>query len=280
MRFRFSLLDTLLFVALVAGGFGAFKGLAVERAPWQPWLFCALYLSVLAIVTALATCSRPPTRIAFLGSAIFGWVYLILVLRIDSELAGKENNSYERLDYACKVGLAFLALSALATYLSFRLFGKGACSAVVAPVPTKQTSTLPLIAAILGGLAFLALVAWELKSLSAVQVRVDATQNGVSPLVTNVMLRKGDSFRCEPYPGDGWTGGGTKRRVYCDYMGYPDSNVNWMRLHYQVGDEPPVPIEATKSYRAESDGMLKLFCEDGDIRDNQGSIGVSIKKLQ
>ena len=115
---------------------------------------------------------------------------------------------------------------------------------------------------------------------SHVSVRVDAMQNRGSPLVTNVVLRKGDRFQFEPNPGDSWSGGGSKREVFCDYLGYPGSTVNWMRLHYQVGDEPAVPVEATKTYQAESDVTLKLFGEDGSTNDNRGSIGVVIKKLQ
>ncbi|MCK4850229.1 MAG: choice-of-anchor C family protein [Phycisphaerae bacterium] len=108
-------------------------------------------------------------------------------------------------------------------------------------------------------------------------VQVQATQNQQTPFVTTIKLKKGQCFVLEPYPQDTWTGGGTKRGVYCDYMGYADRGHNWMRLKYQIGDSPPVPVVRGVKYCADSESVLKLFCTDGKIDDNHGSIRVLIK---
>ena len=116
--FRFALIDILLLVALAAGIIGAFKGFWFPGQPNNPWLFGALYLCVLTVATLLAAYLRNPARIPILGAVIFGWLYLILILRMDS----KDFTMAHNFDYAVKVGLAFFALSALATHLGFRIF--------------------------------------------------------------------------------------------------------------------------------------------------------------
>ena len=108
-------------------------------------------------------------------------------------------------------------------------------------------------------------------------VQVEATQNRENPLMTSVKLQKGQCFVLEPYPQDKWTGGGSKSGVYCDYMGYADRGHNWMRLRYQIGGGTPVPVVRGLKYRAESGGVLKLFCTDGKMDDNKGGIRVVIK---
>ena len=108
-------------------------------------------------------------------------------------------------------------------------------------------------------------------------VRVQAKQNRRNPFITNINLHKGEYFVLEPYPQDKWTGGGTKTGVYCDYMGYADRGNDWMRLKYQIGDGPLIPVVGGRKYRAGSGGLLKLFCADERVDDNKGRIRVLIK---
>jgi hypothetical protein len=108
-------------------------------------------------------------------------------------------------------------------------------------------------------------------------VTVDATKNQVRPLVTRIRVQEGDWIVLEPFPQDKWTGGGSKTRVDCDFMGYADRANNWMRLHYQIGSQAPVPVVAGREYCIENDGILKLFCHDGRPGDNKGRVRVLIK---
>ncbi|MEX2577754.1 MAG: hypothetical protein WD342_01745 [Verrucomicrobiales bacterium] len=108
------------------------------------------------------------------------------------------------------------------------------------------------------------------------KVTVLATQNNIDPLQTKVTLKEGDRYRVVPNETDEWSGGGSKRNVFCDFRGYPDRRVGWMRMFSFVGNEPPVEVEPAQVRTAESEGILHLFAEDGSPQDNQGKIRVTV----
>jgi len=109
-----------------------------------------------------------------------------------------------------------------------------------------------------------------------ISVTVQATQNGDRACRTKLVLRKGETFTIIPDPSDRWYGGGgSKKGVRCNYMGYTDRGT-WMRMYYQIGKGVPVPVVSGKAQRAGEDGELKLFASDDKAEGNTGEIRVKI----
>ena len=105
---------------------------------------------------------------------------------------------------------------------------------------------------------------------------VQATNYDASPRATGIKLRKGQRFTLEPNAEDKWTGGGSKKGVFCDYKGYPDGGNIWMRLMWKIGKAKGEPVVSGKLLTAEEDGELLLFANDGGSDGNEGRIRVNV----
>lgn len=111
---------------------------------------------------------------------------------------------------------------------------------------------------------------------SRFKAKVSATNFVGDPINTGVALVKGQAFSIVPNPKDKWTGGGSKRGVYCNYQGYPGNGGEWMQMRYQIGENKAVPVVSDAIQTAPSNGELKLFAEDGSAAGNAGDIRVEI----
>ena len=97
--------------------------------------------------------------------------------------------------------------------------------------------------------------------------------------MTVIELKKSDRFILCPHPEDGWAGGGAKKGIFCDYMGYADRGHDWMRMKYQIGDQDPVSVVGGTENHADVDGISNLYCHHGKTID-AGQIRVFIKVLK
>ncbi len=109
-----------------------------------------------------------------------------------------------------------------------------------------------------------------------VRATVPATADKVKPLATGVDLKTGDRFLIVPNPRDKWSGGGSMRGKSCDFRGYPDSRVDWMRMFWRIGNGKAVAVDPETVLTAEADGPLHLYAEDGNPSGNEGKIRVEI----
>jgi hypothetical protein len=108
-------------------------------------------------------------------------------------------------------------------------------------------------------------------------VTVNAWENSKAPHATGIILRKGQKISLKPNTRHMWTGGGTKKGVYCDYMGYEDRGNSWMRLMSRIGKRGEKSVTAEELFTAENDGELFLYVNDGDVDTNRGAIGVVVE---
>jgi hypothetical protein len=108
-------------------------------------------------------------------------------------------------------------------------------------------------------------------------VIVNAWENSKAPHATGIILRKGQKISLKPNTRHMWTGGGTKKGVYCDYMGYEDRGNSWMRLMSRIGKRGEKSVTAEELFTAENDGELFLYVNDGDVDTNRGAIGVVVE---
>ena len=109
------------------------------------------------------------------------------------------------------------------------------------------------------------------------RVVVSSLNNKADPLRSGVTLKNGQTCRLKPNRNDEWTGGGSKRGVYCDYRGYPGKSNQWMRMFYRIGDSGSIEaVDPEKVVIAPAEGELLLFVEDALIAGNDGEIRVAI----
>lgn len=108
------------------------------------------------------------------------------------------------------------------------------------------------------------------------EIVVKAEDTGAAPRATGIKLQKGQRFSLKPSAVDKWTGGGTKKGVFCDYMGYDDRGNTWMRLMWRNGKGKEMPVVSGKILVAENDGELLLYANDGKAAGNEGEIRVNI----
>lgn len=106
-------------VALVAGGLG------IYRAFWDPTLsnyelYVGGYLAIFSIATVWAFSSAPPIRRSLIVFVVFGWVYLVVVLRAGFEIATMQDALW--LARNTQLGLCLAALTAVTGYLAFSVF--------------------------------------------------------------------------------------------------------------------------------------------------------------
>jgi hypothetical protein len=76
-----------------------------------------------------------------------------------------------------------------------------------------------------------------------------------------------------------WSGGGSKKGVYCDWNGYPgkrDSGHTWMALVASVGKSTFAPKDNALSFTVPADGLLALYANDDSPEDNVGSGEVTV----
>ena len=104
----------------------------------------------------------------------------------------------------------------------------------------------------------------------------EVTVSADNPKATGIMLKKGQKFSLEPNRDDKWGGGGTKKGVLCDYMGYDDRGNEWMRMMFRVGKEEGVPVKAGHLQVAKQDGELTIYAFDERPAGNTGKIRVSV----
>lgn len=109
-----------------------------------------------------------------------------------------------------------------------------------------------------------------------VNATVRADRNRANPVDTGVQLTAGERYQIVPNERDRWSGGGTKRNETCDFRGYPDSRVNWMRMFSRLGEAQPVPVDPEQVLTADEDAALYLYAEDSGPDDNTGRIRVQI----
>ena len=107
------------------------------------------------------------------------------------------------------------------------------------------------------------------------KIRVQATKNQSDPYATNIKLQKGQSFSIVINEKDKWSGGGSKENVFCDSMGYSESDP-WMQLHYQIGDAVASAVGTNRKFQAISDGKLFFYAHDKRSSGNKGSIRIAI----
>jgi len=110
----------------------------------------------------------------------------------------------------------------------------------------------------------------SMPTFTEINVRADR------PKATGIMLKKGQKFSLEPNREDKWGGGGTKKGVLCDYMGYDDRGNTWMRMMFRVGKEEGSPVKLGHLQFAKQDGELTIYAFDGLPAGNTGEIRVSI----
>ena len=119
-RLQFNSGDLFLFVLLIGGAF------AVQKWFWTPdsdyWLLFGTYLAVVSAATVAAFLSRQRCSAFLLGVAVFGWVYLALVLHGGFGLVFEHDG--ESLGNNSKLGLALAFLTGLTVQLWFSVFGK------------------------------------------------------------------------------------------------------------------------------------------------------------
>jgi hypothetical protein len=115
----------------------------------------------------------------------------------------------------------------------------------------------------------------------ATRVRVPATSVGRDPVVVGP-VKAGQVVTVQPIK-VWWTGGGSKRGVYCDWKGYEGSNNEdghpWMSLVAAVGKDSHAPTDNSLTFTAAADGMLILYANDDKAEGNVGwgEVTVTVK---
>lgn len=119
-RLRFSLWNLLAIIALIAGGLG------IHRAFWDAGLsnyqiYLGVYLAVFSIATVWVFSPLPPVRNSQLVFVVFGWLYLLVVLRAGFGIATMSDAIW--LCEQAQLGIALAVLSAIAGHLVSTLGG-------------------------------------------------------------------------------------------------------------------------------------------------------------
>ncbi len=104
---------------------------------------------------------------------------------------------------------------------------------------------------------------------------VSATQNMQNPRRI-AKVEKGARVSVKQVRGL-WCGGAPKEDMYCDWNGYPDRHANWMVLHAAIGASSFRGEGDHLSFTAPESGLLKLYCDDDNPRDNSGAVVVKVK---
>lgn len=78
-----------------------------------------------------------------------------------------------------------------------------------------------------------------------------------------------------------WSGGGSRKGAYCDWRGYPGSNVSglpWMAVVAAVGTNEYVPKDDALTFTVATSGVLTIYANDTAPEDNdgQGLVTVSV----
>lgn len=111
---RWSLSAMLLAITIIASAFGVYRAFWIDNFTNHSLLLGAFILLLcVAIVAAIPQGSR--LRTAFTGTALFGSLYLVCVLRAGFGLANL--NDWQTQEHNTKVGFALMGISFLATRL-------------------------------------------------------------------------------------------------------------------------------------------------------------------
>jgi hypothetical protein len=104
----------------------------------------------------------------------------------------------------------------------------------------------------------------------------EVTVSADRPEATGITLKKGQKFSLDPNREDKWGGGGSKKGVLCDFLGYDSRGNKWMHMMYRIGEGKGTPVEEGKLETAQQDGELFLYAFDDKPAGNTGKIRVSV----